>query len=138
MLVKKLQELTDELNKIDGIKVYANIEDSKDTTYMFITNGKCVLYVEYGGGFFGLSVCLEYYPDRFNGSGCVVADEDVINGKPITADTIIALLNEFSNDMSLTTLHKYNECIKSPITFYKNENDWYDKLWENYKYQIVK
>lgn len=138
MLTKRLQEIADELlaaNK--GIKVYAQV--AEETTYMFVTNGKTILYLQDDGKFGGISVCLEYKPDHNNGSGGRVAEEDVLDKKStINGQKVIDLLNEFTNDMSLTTLRKYNQFINPCVEFYKDEDDWYENLYNKSRYEILK
>ena len=140
MLTKRLQEITDGLiSKNKGIKVYANNGKSElEGSYMFVTNGKTVLYLQDDGGFFGVSVCLEYKPDHHNGSGCRIAEEDVLSTESvITADMIVDFLDEFTNDMSLKTVHKYNQYIKPCVKFYKDADEWYEQLWRKDAYQLI-
>jgi len=121
-----------------GIKVFAsNRETTPTDTYMFVTNGKAVLYIQDDGGFFGISVTLEYSPDRDNGAGCRIDEEDVMNmDSIITADKIVKYLEEFSNNMTLKTIHKYNKFIKPCVTLYKDADEWYESLWRKNEYQL--
>lgn len=139
MLTERLQKITDELiAKKMGIKVFAsNRETTPTDTYMFVTNGKTVLYIQDDGGFFGISVTLEYSPDRDNGAGCRVDEEDALNIESIiTADKIVKYLEEFSNNMTLKTIHKYNKFIKPCVSFYKDADEWYESLWRKNEYQL--
>lgn len=141
MLTKRLQEITDGLiSKNKDIKVYASTSKGEfENTYMFVTDGKTVLYLQDDGGFYGVSVCLEYKPDRHNGSGCRIAEEDVLNGKSIiTAEMIADFLEEFTNEMTLKTVHKYNKFIKDCVKFYKDADEWYEQLWRKDDYEIIK
>ena len=139
MLTERLQKITDELiAKKMGIKVYAsNRETTPTDTYMFVTNGKVVLYIQDDGGFFGISVTLEYSPDRDNGAGCRIDEEDALNVESIiTADKIVKYLEEFSNNMTLKTIRKYNKFIKPCVSFYEDADEWYESLWRKNEYQL--
>lgn len=124
-----------------GLTVYwhkeLTIEEKKyshNTMYhrrwFFVTNGKNILYIginPYGN----LHCSFEYVPNRENGSGCsLIGDTEIL-----TIDKVKKFL-DIENASQL--MFYCNTLNRNYINFYKDENDWFSRVWDKDKYEIIK
>lgn len=134
---QKLISFGNELKK-QGLNVYIHNEKYNNDTYqsiyhrqwIFVSNGKNILTISFDN--FGYWNCsFEYIPNSENGGGCQLLQRDTIE---LTVDMVMKFLS-IENVLQLTA---YNKCIKPKyITFYKDEKDWFNKLWAKERYELL-
>lgn len=108
--------------KDKGLTVWIKKRKERTDTYLFVTNGTCVLYVQQDL-FEYIDVSYLYVPSKRNGTGCRVLStvEDI--------NQIVKLIDE----LSTPTIEKLNNLgcsIIGKVQFFKNFNEWFEQYYD--------
>lgn len=132
-----LTELAQEL-KDNGLKVYihkpldekaADVDRAYHGRWFYVTDGKNIVTISVDSlGVIGAT--MDYIPNRESGSGCMILS----NGNPqYPSCTTENILQWFKTPHTKYLTPKQRRATK----FYKDEQEWYNKLWHKEDYVVL-